>query len=122
LPVAVSWGFAPRREAAEQTAAHGASLAKAAGFRAQGSAVEGTPIWKAIADAADDHDASPILLGSRGRAGLGGLLAGSVAGAVASRSRRPVLIVHDHAGAGTPTPEPSPPASSSEAVHDGLVQ
>jgi nucleotide-binding universal stress UspA family protein/MFS family permease len=84
------------RHAAEQTAAHGAALAEAAGFRAQGAAVEGTPIWKAIADAADRYDASLIVLGAHGRAGLGGLVAGSVAGAVASHSRRPVLIVHDH--------------------------
>jgi nucleotide-binding universal stress UspA family protein len=86
------------RQAAEQTAARGALLAEVAGFRAQGVAVEGTPTWKAISDAADDHDASLIVLGSRGRAGLGGLVAGSVAGAVASRSRRPVLIVHDQDG------------------------
>jgi nucleotide-binding universal stress UspA family protein len=36
-------------------------LAEAAGFR---------PTWKAITDAADDHGASLIVLGSRGRAGL----------------------------------------------------
>jgi hypothetical protein len=44
----------------------------------------------------DDHDASLIVLGSRGRAGLAGFLVGSAAGAVAAHSRRPVLIVHDH--------------------------
>jgi nucleotide-binding universal stress UspA family protein/MFS family permease len=79
-----------------QTASRGALLAEAAGFRAQGIAVEGTPTSKAIMDAADDHHASLIVLGSRGRAGLGGLLVGSAAGAVAAHSRRPVLIVHDH--------------------------
>jgi hypothetical protein len=41
----------------------------------------------------------PVVLGSHGRAGLGGLVAGSVASAVVSHSRRPVLIVHDHGGA-----------------------
>jgi nucleotide-binding universal stress UspA family protein len=92
------------RQAAEQTAAGGAALAEAAGFRAQGIAVEGTPTWKAITDTADDHDASLIVLGSRGRAGLGGRLVGSVAAAVAAHSRRPVLIEHDHAGGFTLTP------------------
>jgi nucleotide-binding universal stress UspA family protein len=92
------------RHAAEQTAAGGAALAEAAGFRAQGIAVEGTPTWKAITDTADDHDASLIILGSRGRAGLGGRLVGSVAGAVAAHSRRPVLIEHDHGGAFTFAP------------------
>jgi nucleotide-binding universal stress UspA family protein/MFS family permease len=87
------------KKAAEQTAAHGAALAQTAGFRAQGQAVEGTPTWKVIADAADGQDASLIVLGSRGRAGLGGHVAGSVAHAVASHTRRPVLIVQDHHGA-----------------------
>ena len=100
------------KQAAEQTAMHGASLAEAAGFRAQASAVEGTPTWKAIVDTADDHQASLIVLGSRGRAALG-LVAGSVAGAVASRSPRPVLIVRDHDGVGAPTPETSASVTAS---------
>jgi nucleotide-binding universal stress UspA family protein/MFS family permease len=82
-------------EAAEQTAAHGAALAEAAGFRAQPLAVQGTPTGKAVIDAADDNGASLIVLGSRGRAGLGGRIGGSVAADVASHSQRPVLIVHD---------------------------
>jgi nucleotide-binding universal stress UspA family protein len=91
-------------EAAEQTAAHGAALAEAAGFRAQPLAVQGTPADKAVIDAADDHDASLIVLGSHRRAGLGGRVAGSVAADVASRSQRPVMIVHDQNGAGDRTP------------------
>jgi nucleotide-binding universal stress UspA family protein len=50
-------------------------------------------------DAADDHNASLIVLGSHRRAGLGGLVAGSVAGDVASHSERPVLIIHQGAEA-----------------------
>ena len=100
------------KQAAEQTATHGAALAQAAGFRAQASAVEGTPIWKAIVDTAGEHQASLIVLGSRGRAAPG-LIAGSVAGAVASRSPRPVLIVRDHDRASAPTPETSASATAS---------
>jgi len=55
------------RAAAEKTAAHGASLAEAAGFRAQSLAAEAAPTWKGIIDAADKHDASLIVLGSHGR-------------------------------------------------------
>jgi nucleotide-binding universal stress UspA family protein/MFS family permease len=91
------------RQAAEQTAQHGASLAGAAGFRAQAVAVEGTPAWKGIVDAAKSHAASLIVLGSHRRAGLGGLVAGSVSGDVAARSQWPVLIVHDHDGADDPS-------------------
>ena len=86
------------RQAAEQTAQHGAALAEAAGFRAQAVAVEGTPAWKGIVTAADDHAASLIVLGAHRHAGLGGLVAGSISGDVASRSHSPVLVVHDHDG------------------------
>jgi nucleotide-binding universal stress UspA family protein len=58
-------------------------------------------------DAADDHDASLIVLGSHRHAGLGGLVTGSVASDVASRSERPVLIVHRHAEADAPRPDMS---------------
>jgi nucleotide-binding universal stress UspA family protein/MFS family permease len=87
-------------EAAEQTAAHGAELAAAAGFSAQPLAVQGTPAGKALNEAADEHDASLIVLGAHRRGGLGGLVAGSVAAEVAARSQRPVMIVHDQDGAG----------------------
>jgi len=86
-------------QAAEQTAAHGAALAEAAGFRAQPLAVQGTPTARAVLKAADEHQASLIVLGSHRKAGLGGRIAGSIAAEVASWSERPVLIVHDHGGA-----------------------
>ena len=82
------------REAAQQTAADGAALATAAGFQARGLESQAAPTWKGIVDAADESDASLIVLGSHGRTGLGGVLLGSVAEAVAAHSRRAVLIVH----------------------------
>ena len=81
-------------QAAEQTAAHGASMAQAAGFRAQSLATNEAPTWKGIARVADDFDASLIVLGSHGKSGLAGVFLGSVAAAVAAHSGRPVLIVH----------------------------
>ena len=84
------------RQVAEQTAARGAAIADAAGFRARALAVEGTPAWKAVIDTAKEQDASLIVLGSHRHAGLGGLVAGSVAGDVTARSPRPVLIIRDH--------------------------
>jgi nucleotide-binding universal stress UspA family protein/MFS family permease len=87
-------------EAAEQTAAHGAELAAAAGFSAQPLAVQGTPAGKALNEAADEYHASLIVLGAHRRGGLGGLVAGSVAAEVAAHSQRPVMIVHDRDGAG----------------------
>ena len=82
------------RDAAEQTAAEGASLAQAAGFKAGSAAAEAAPTWKGIVKVADERDSSLIVLGSHGRTGLAGVLIGSVAEAVAARSRRSVLIVH----------------------------
>jgi nucleotide-binding universal stress UspA family protein len=93
------------RHAAEQTAAGGAALAGAAGFRAQGIAVLGTPTWKAIIDTADDHDASLIILGPQWpcRAGRppsrqrGRRRRGALAQARANRAR-PRRSLHLHAG------------------------
>lgn len=82
------------RAAAEQTADDGVSLASAAGFRARSMAVEAAPSWKAIADVADERDASLIVLGSHGRRGVKGVFIGSVAAAVAAHSKRSVLIAH----------------------------
>lgn len=82
------------RRAAQETAADGASLAKAAGFNARGTEIEFGPTWKGIVHVAEEHDASLIVLGSHGRTGLAGVLLGSVAEAVAAHSRGSVLIVH----------------------------
>jgi nucleotide-binding universal stress UspA family protein len=81
------------RRAAERTAAHGAALADAAGFQACSKAVEATPTWKGIVAAADEHEASLIVLGPHRRNGLLGHLQGSVAAAVVAHTSTPVLIV-----------------------------
>jgi MFS family permease/nucleotide-binding universal stress UspA family protein len=114
-------------QAAEQTAAHGAAIAEAAGFRAQPLAVQGTPTARVVIKAADDHEASLIVLGSHRKAGLGGRIAGSIAAEVASWSERPVLIVHDHGGADDRTPPPSAPGhpsqvADSDGLHGGLAR
>jgi nucleotide-binding universal stress UspA family protein len=81
-------------EEATRTTEEGVELAKAAGFDATSLVERGDPIWKLIVDAADQHDAAVIVLGSHGRTGVTAVLLGSVAGAVASHSKRPVLIAH----------------------------
>jgi nucleotide-binding universal stress UspA family protein len=85
------------KNAAAQTAASGAALARAEGFVTQARAVEGTPVWKAIVDTANDSDASLIVVGAHRRASPAGRLAGNVAGDIAAHTARPVLIVHHHA-------------------------
>ena len=81
------------QEAAERTAAAGASLAEAAGFRSRGLAVEATPTWQGIVAAADEHGASLIVFGSHRRTGLKGHLVGSVTAATMAHSAAAVLVV-----------------------------
>lgn len=82
------------RAAAEETAAHGASLAEKAGFRAQSLALEAAPTWKGIVEFAEQREASLIVLGSHRHTGIARHLLGSVAGAVVAHSERSVLVVH----------------------------
>jgi len=54
------------KQVAAQTAASGAALARASGFRSQARAIQGTPTCKAIVDTANDSDASLIVIGTHG--------------------------------------------------------
>ena len=83
------------KRAAEETAAHGASLAAKAGFRSQSVAVEAAPTWKGIVETAEERNASLIVLGSHRRRGLVGHLLGSVAAAVVTHAGASVLVVHE---------------------------
>jgi nucleotide-binding universal stress UspA family protein len=82
------------QEAAQETAAQGASLAEKAGFKAESMAVEAAPTWNGIVEVAEQHEASLIVLGAHRRTGLVGHLLGSVTAAVAAHSAVPVLVVH----------------------------
>ena len=82
------------RQAAEATAEHGASIAQRAGFQPQSIAIQAAPTWKGIVEAAEEHGASLIVLGSHRRSGLTGHLLGSVAAAVVAHTASSVLIVH----------------------------
>lgn len=83
-------------KAADETAAYGAALARKAGFRARGAAIESAPTWKGIIQAAEDEGASLIVIGSHRHRGLVGHLVGNVASAVVSHATVSVLIVHPH--------------------------
>ncbi len=85
------------QKAAEETAAHGASLAEKAGFRSESVAIQGAPTWKGIVEVSEERGANLIVLGSHRRSGLSGRLLGSVAAAVAAHSASSVLIVHRRA-------------------------
>jgi nucleotide-binding universal stress UspA family protein len=82
------------QKGAQEIADKGAERARGLGLDASTAVYEGAPVWGAIVDAADEHDAALIALGSRGLSGVKHVVLGSVSGAVAHHSRRSVLIVH----------------------------
>jgi nucleotide-binding universal stress UspA family protein len=82
------------RTGAEKTANEGCRLAAEAGLTAEPLVVIGGPIWERIVKAAEETDASLVVIGSRGLSGLKHAILGSVAAAVAQHSKRSVLIVH----------------------------
>lgn len=82
------------RQAAEETAAFGATLAQNAGFRAQALTVETAPTWKGVIETAQAHQVTLIVLGAHRHTGLMGHLLGGVAASVVSHARCSVLVVH----------------------------
>ena len=51
------------------------------------------PVWKAIVEIADRHDAATIVIGSRGLTGLQSMLLGSVSNAIVHHADRPTLVI-----------------------------
>jgi nucleotide-binding universal stress UspA family protein len=80
---------------AEKQAKEGAELAKAAGLSdvTYRAVADNESIWKTIVDVADEIDASLIVTGSRGLAGVRSVLLGSVSNHVLHHAHRPTLIV-----------------------------
>ena len=75
-------------------AAEGAAAAEEAGLAAEplsSKAVTG-PIWRNLIDAADEHGAAAIVMGSRGTTGISAAL-GSCSHGVVHHSHLPVLVV-----------------------------
>jgi nucleotide-binding universal stress UspA family protein len=82
------------REEAEELAAEGAELARAAGFDAQPRAVRsGGPFYAALVALADEIDAGAIVAGSRGRSSVAAAVLGSVSTGILHHTQRPVLVV-----------------------------
>jgi nucleotide-binding universal stress UspA family protein len=82
------------RKSAEDRAAEGAELARAAGLDAHPrTATQDTTTAEAILSEAAAVEASAILMGSRGLTGLGSVLLGSVSHAVIQHADRAVIVV-----------------------------
>ncbi len=59
------------------------------------SVIEAHTVWRGIVEAGDALQADLIVMGSHGRSGLEKLVLGSVAQAVLSHTKLPVLVVRD---------------------------
>lgn len=89
------------REQAERMARHGAGLARAAGFEAEGLAVADDPavsVADTLVRVAADRDAQAIVVGAHGHGALGAVLLGSVSRDVVRHATCPVLVVRETAG------------------------
>jgi nucleotide-binding universal stress UspA family protein len=86
-------------ELAGDKAKQGAELARAAGFNAT-ARVTGGKAWEAICEVADELDAEPIVIGSRGLGRAASALLGSVSAAVIAHAKRAVLVGPTHGGGG----------------------
>lgn len=81
-------------EVAGQRAQEGVAIAREAGLKAEPLAIEAAgPIWKTITDAADQHGAAVIVMGSRGLTQVKSILLGSVSSHVVHHADRPVLVI-----------------------------
>jgi nucleotide-binding universal stress UspA family protein len=78
---------------AGRIAEQGADLARSLGFEAEPRSALAATTWEGIIDAADDVDASIIVIGSRGLNAFTERLKGGVSHRVAEHARRPVLVV-----------------------------
>jgi nucleotide-binding universal stress UspA family protein len=101
---------AERAAESAELAGEGADLARELSLDASPLSLSTTTtIWQTICQLAADEDAAAVVVGSRGRSGIGAALLGSVSSGVLQHAGRPVLIVHAAAG-------PSEDAGSSAAV------
>lgn len=82
-------------DVARDKAKHGTQLARAAGFNATARVARGKA-WEAICEAADELDAEPIVIGSRGLGRAQTALLGSVSAAVIAHAKRAVLVGPTH--------------------------
>ena len=82
-------------DVAREKAELGVALARQAGFDATGRVTPGKA-WEAICGVADELDARPIVIGSRGLGRAWSALLGSVCTAVIAHARRAVLVGPPH--------------------------
>ena len=90
---------AERAARSAELAGEGVELAHGLGLVASPVSLRSTrTIWGAICQLAIERNAAAVVVGSRGRSGLGEALLGSVSSGVLHHANRPVLVVHGSPG------------------------
>ncbi len=85
-------------ETALQIAEEGAARARERGYSASARIAQANEsVAKTIDEIAEEIDAALVVCGQRGRGAIGSALLGSVSHALASHTKRPVLIAPQHA-------------------------
>jgi nucleotide-binding universal stress UspA family protein len=83
-----------RADGARRLTQEGVRIATESGLKAEPATVRTHgPVWTAILEIADRHDAATIVVGSRARTGRHSAPAGSVASAVVHHATQPALVV-----------------------------
>ena len=93
-------------DVASEKAEQGAELARAGGFDATARVERGKP-WETICEVAEELDAEPIVIGSRGLGRAQSALLGSVSAAVIAHAKRAVLVGPTHVVGGRAKPDRS---------------
>jgi nucleotide-binding universal stress UspA family protein len=93
-----SYVVTPNARHAERVSRDGAELARSLGLDAEPLAVpDAGDVAGTILNAAAEHKAVAIIVGSRGLSGLRARLEGSTSAAVIKRASCPVIVVHEPA-------------------------
>ena len=104
LPDSVTAGAVEEHDRAAETEARevaerGGAIARAAGLRAVAVVQSASAPWRGLCAAAEEHAASIVVCGSRGRGGFSRAVLGSTSSSLLHHAPLPVLVVPAGAGA-----------------------
>jgi nucleotide-binding universal stress UspA family protein len=124
------WPFTFDEEQAAELRREGEKAVSSVADRAAETGIEATtavlggddPVHRTVLAYADEHDVDCLVLGTRGRSGVGRLLIGSVTEQLLRDSTLPVVTVHEETTVEWPFEEILVPIDGSAAAHAALSE